>query len=29
MDLKWLTEFNAPAGHEQALRRALQEGSIV
>lgn len=23
MDLKWLTEFNAPAGHEQAMRRAL------
>lgn len=23
MDLKWLTEFNAPSGHEQALRRAL------
>lgn len=25
MDLKWLTEFNAPSGHEQALRRALLE----
>ena len=22
MDLKWLTEMNAPSGHEQALRRA-------
>ena len=25
MDLKWLTEMNAPSGHEQALRRALME----
>ena len=25
MDLKWLTEMNAPSGHEQALRRALLE----
>lgn len=25
MDLKWLTEFNAPSGHEEALRRALLE----